>query len=126
MKMIDPPYYFKPHNSDFSKSEIKILFVTTISSSDYISKSPSFWFSVCDDLLYGVCDYEFDFFEDYSDWDNFDYFYPSYYELSKLLELNPKFYELDFDNLDEDEFSEFELKIIKTHKRCKKISQIIS
>jgi len=113
------------------------LFLITESTSDFrknVKSSPLFLFIYENDIYIGICDYEFHFLENFEDFtlDNqiiFNSFFPGKMEFDYLKGMNPTFYKLDYQETlkgDLDEFSEYELDLLKEWNRELSVIKLLS
>lgn len=129
---------YKGHLANISPEwEDVNLFLITESTSDFrknAKSSPLFLFIYENDIYIGICDYKFHFLENFDDFtlDNqitFNSFFPGKMEFDYLKGMNPTFYKLDYQETlkgDLDEFSEYELDLLKEWNRELSIIKLLS
>lgn len=96
--------------------------------------NPSMWFKYGDWIYLMVCDYSFDFLEQYEDWCNddgseFDRYDPGVREFNRLSSLNPTYFKSSPEEIyksDLDEYCKYELDFLTEWSRDKKIRDILS
>jgi len=115
------------YDREINSDDIKILYVTSHFDLYSYSTYPCFIAEFNGELIYCVCDYVFDLFEDYSDWEGFNSVTPGKGELDKLMSLNPNFYKINYSKALEfcDDFSKYELDLIKVYNRNSLINKLI-
>jgi hypothetical protein len=120
--------YIKPDYKDCN-----ILYVTTEQyqgSDGKFRHNPSFWIEHKGVLYYAICKYDMVFLETFDDWviavknfeqDYFNQFKPGEPEFHHLMKMKPIFYEVEFDRIEKfrDEFSEWEMDLIKPYAKIK-------
>ena len=109
-------------------NDIEIKWITTEDDDNY-SKSPSIWFIYNNKMYYGICNYKFQFLEDYTDFRKFSAWDPKEYEWNYLKNLEITYYELDYQKAiieggDLDEWCEYELDFIKVWLRDSKLNEL--
>lgn len=115
---------------------IKLLFIScTISNFKYDLKArPLFLFIYENDLYFGICDYEFEFLENYEDFElengeSLNMFFPKLEEFNFLKRMNPTYYRMDYHatiNQDLGDFSDYELDLLKNYNRELTINKLLS
>ncbi len=131
---------------------LKMLYVSRDRSMSIVTKNPNlnkattvyipvFWATYKDEMIYGVCDYTFDMFEDFNDWVNesqfigvkskpFNHISPGIDELLTLKKYFPRYFTVDYNilmNSDHlEDLCEWEIDILKTWNRDKKLNQILN
>jgi hypothetical protein len=93
------------------------------------NQNPSVWFIFNNKMYYGVCDYTFSLFEDYTDFKTFNEWKPGEYEWNYLKEFGFVYYELDYQKAileggDLDEWCDYELDFIKVWLRDSKLNEL--
>lgn len=101
------------------------------------SSSPSTWFKYGGWIYLMVCDYEFSFLEQYSDWSvqlddgstkEFSEYYPTKLEIDYLLRMNPTFFKANPEEIYKSElgyYCKYELDFITEWNRSRKINDIL-
>ena len=115
-------------------NDIEIKWLTTENDDNYLSftsgsRSPSIWFIYNDRMYYGICNYKFQFLEDYTDFKKFNHWDPKEYEWNYLKDFGIIYYELDYQKAiieagDLDEWCEYELDFIKVWLRDSKLNEL--
>ena len=117
--------------------DVKLLFITTTTSnfSLDIKTIPLFLFIYENSLHFGICDYEFQFLQNYEDFtmENeqvFNSFFPNSEEFIYLKDMNPTYYKLDYHKTvnqdDLGDFSDHELDLLKKWNRELSINKLLS
>ena len=102
--------------------EVDMIYVTRTNRTAFREPSPLYLFTYNDDMYIGVCHlFKLNMFMYLNDLDNdFCEFYPGKKEFEILKELDPTYYLFDYDETmkgDLDEFSDYELDLIKNWNR---------
>lgn len=113
-----------PENND-----IEIKWITTEYDDDNYLSSPSIWFIYNNKMYYGICNYKFEFLQDYTDFKNFNQWDPKENEWNYLKDLGIIYYELDYQKAiieggDLDEWCDYELDFIKVWLRDSKLNEL--
>lgn len=109
-------------------NDIEIKWITTEDDDNY-SASPSIWFIYNNKMYYGICNYKFEFLQDYTDFKKFNKWDPKENEWNYLKDLGITYYELDYQKAiieaeDLDEWCEYELDFIKVWLRDSKLNEL--
>ncbi len=116
--------------------DVKLLFITTTTSGFIlnIKPKPLFLFIYDNSLYFGICDYEFQFLQNYEDFilqneQTFNSFFPKSEEFIYLKDMNPTYYKLDYQKTinqeDLGDFSNHELDLLKKWNRELSISKLL-
>lgn len=122
-------------NIDPLWEDVKVLFVST-TTADFrldIRPKPQFLFIYDNSLHFGICDYVFEFLQNYEDiiMDNqevFNSFFPKKSEFEHLKKLNTVYYKLNYNetiNQDLGDFSDYELELLKEWNRELVINKLL-
>ena len=108
--------------------DIDIKWMTKEDTGAY-NRNPSVWFIYNNKMYYSICDYTFNFLEDYSDFKTFNEWVPGEYEWNYLKDLGFAYYELDYQKAiieggDLDEWCDYELDFIKVWLRDSKLKEL--
>ena len=107
--------------------DIDIKWMTKEDTGSY-NRNPSVWFIYNNKMYYSICDYTFNFLEDYSDFKTFNEWKPGEYEWNYLKDLGFDYYELDYQKAivegDLDEWCDYELDFIKVWLRDSKLKEL--
>ena len=109
-------------------NDIEIKWLTTEDDDDYL-RSPSIWFIYNNKMYYGICNYKFEFLQDYTDFKKFNKWDPKENEWNYLKDLGITYYELDYQKAiieggDLDEWCDYELDFIKVWLRDSKLKEL--
>ena len=109
-------------------NDIEIKWLTTEDDDDYL-RSPSIWFIYNNKMYYGICNYKFEFLQDYTDFKKFNKWDPKENEWNYLKDLGIIYYELDYQKAiieaeDLDEWCDYELDFIKVWLRDSKLNEL--
>jgi len=109
-------------------NDIEIKWITT-EDDDNNSASPSIWFIYNNKMYYGICNYKFEFLQDYTDFKKFNKWDPKENEWNYLKDLGITYYELDYQKAiieaeDLDEWCDYELDFIKVWLRDSKLNEL--
>lgn len=116
--------------------DVKLLFITTTTSnfSLDVKPKPLFLFIYENNLYFGICDYEFQFLQNYEDFilqneQVFNSFFPKSEEFIYLKDMNPTYYKLDYQKTinqeDLGDFSDHELNLLKKWNRELSINKLL-
>ena len=110
-------------------NDIEIKWITTEEDDDNYLSSPSIWFIYNNKMYYGICNYKFEFLQDYTDFKKFNKWDPKENEWNYLKNLEITYYELDYQKAiieaeDLDEWCEYELDFIKVWLRDSKLNEL--
>lgn len=111
-------------------NDIEIKWITTEEDDDNYLSSPSIWFIYNNKMYYGICNYKFEFLQDYTDFKKFNKWDPKENEWNYLKNLEITYYELDYQKAiieaeDLDEWCEYELDFIKVWLRDSKLNELV-
>jgi len=112
---------------------IEPIYIDTVKIMSKISRhyfyKPLCVFNMNNDIYFGIYEHTFTIFGGgFEDWPDFSPFFPTMKEFNKLQEYNPSYYLMDIPETlkDLDEFSEFQLDLIKQHNRNNILNKIIN
>lgn len=116
---------------NISVDYVDMIYVTTTDRSAFNEPYPLYLFAYNNDIYIGICPlFKLSLFSDYEDLDsNFSSFSPGKLEFEILEGLDPTYYLFDYDKTmqgDLDEFSDYELDLIKNWNREITLRKLLS